>query len=85
MYQTQGQDVREMLAGIGLEQYADTLINEHGFERIEWLCEANDLNQRCGVKLGHAHAIHSEVQKTRARQAESTEAGEKDGEHEGAG
>jgi hypothetical protein len=61
--ETKGQEVRKMLEGLGLSQYADSLIEEHGFERIAWFNNVQDLPTKCGVKVGHAEAIMLEVRK----------------------
>ena len=61
--ETKGQEVRKMLEGLGLSQYADSLIEEHGFELIAWFNHVQDLPTKCGVKVGHAEAIMLEVRK----------------------
>ena len=61
--ETKGQEVRKVLEGLGLSQYADSLIEEHGFERIAWFNNVQDLPTKCGVKVGHAEAIMLEVRK----------------------
>ena len=56
--EVKGAAVRKMLTNLGLEQYADVLVEEHGFEQVAaWILSATDLIEKCGVKVGHANAI----------------------------
>ena len=57
--------MRQLLEVIGLAQYAEALISEHGFERVQWMRKSSlaDLVDRCGMKVGHACALLQELQK----------------------
>ncbi len=57
--------MRQLLEVLGLAQYAEALISEHGFERVQWMRKSSlaDLVDRCGMKVGHASALLQELQK----------------------
>jgi len=65
IHEVNGKEVRDLLAGLGLSQSADSesLVDDHGFERVAWFRRVEDLTENCGVKIGHATAIILAAQK----------------------
>ncbi len=57
--------MRQLLDVIGLAQYAEALVYEHGFERVQWMRKFSlaDLVDQCGIKVGHACALLQELEK----------------------